>query len=169
MYAFPNIKETGLSSNQFARKCLNEAGVALLYGNCFSRYGEGYVRGCFVNSTKIIEDALNRLEVFLNKDFIPLNENSNFGASSAISKDLIINFTKYNPDFKLHLFGRNKGVLEEWLKSNNILKNIQTINEYEVLDKKFDVVINFIGIGDSTKLKNLVKILFQLQINMMIL
>ena len=62
MYAFPNIKETGLSSNQFARKCLNEAGVALLPGNCFGQYGEGYVRGCFVNSTKIIEDALNRLE-----------------------------------------------------------------------------------------------------------
>ena len=80
-----------------------------------------------------------------------------FGASSAISKDLIINFTKYNPDFKLHLFGRNKSVLEEWLKSNNILKNIQTINEYEafVLDKKFDVVINFIGIGDPTKLKRI--------------
>ena len=80
-----------------------------------------------------------------------------FGASSSISKDLIINFTKYNPDFKLHLFGRNKSVLEEWLKSNNILKNIETINEYEafVLDKKFDVVINFVGIGDPTKLKRI--------------
>ena len=77
-------------------------------------------------------------------------------------QDLIINFTKYNPDFKLHLFGRNKSVLEEWLKSNNILKNIQTINEYEafVLDKKFDVVINFIGVGDPTKLKELVKYYF---------
>jgi len=77
-----------------------------------------------------------------------------FGASSAISKDLIINFTKYNPDFKLHLFARNKSILEEWLNSNNILKNIETINEYEafVLNRKFDVVMNFVGIGDPTKL-----------------
>ena len=80
-----------------------------------------------------------------------------FGASSLISKDLIINFIKHNPDFKLHLFSRNKSILKEWLNSNNILKNIETINEYEafVLNKKFDVVMNFVGIGDPTKLKKI--------------
>ena len=61
MYAFPNIKETGLSSNDFAKKCLNEAGVALLPGNCFGLYGEGYARVCFVNSRSVIKDAIERL------------------------------------------------------------------------------------------------------------
>ena len=81
-----------------------------------------------------------------------------FGASSAISKDLIINFTKYNPDFRLHLFTRKKSILKEWLNSNNILNKIETINEYEafVLNRKFDVVMNFVVIGDPTKLKKIV-------------
>ena len=62
MYAFPNIKKTGLSSNEFSIKCLNEAGVALLPGNCFGRYGEGYARLCFVNSQKVIKEAMTRLD-----------------------------------------------------------------------------------------------------------
>ena len=62
MYVFPNIKKTGLSSNEFSIKCLNEAGVALLPGNCFGRYGEGYARLCFVNSQKVIKEAMTRLD-----------------------------------------------------------------------------------------------------------
>ena len=62
MYAFPNIKETGLSSNEFAKKCLNDAGVALLPGNCFGDNGEGYARVCFVNSESVISDAIDRLK-----------------------------------------------------------------------------------------------------------
>jgi aspartate aminotransferase len=62
MYVFPNIKKTGLSSNEFSKKCLEEAGVALLPGNCFGEYGEGFARLCFVNSQTIIKDAIERLE-----------------------------------------------------------------------------------------------------------
>ena len=61
MYAFPNIKGTGLSSNDFAKKCLDEAEVALLPGNCFGLFGEGYARVSFVNSKSVIKRAIERL------------------------------------------------------------------------------------------------------------
>lgn len=62
IYAFPNIKETGMTSEQFADFALNEAGVALLPGNNFGQHGEGYVRMCYVNSLDNIELALERLD-----------------------------------------------------------------------------------------------------------
>ena len=62
MYVFPNIKKTGLSSDEFSKKCLKEAGVALLPGNCFGEYGEGYARLCFVNSQNIIKEAITKLD-----------------------------------------------------------------------------------------------------------
>lgn len=62
MYVFPNITNTGLSSDEFAEICLTEAGIALLPGNCFGIHGEGYARLCFVNSQKIIKDAIIRLD-----------------------------------------------------------------------------------------------------------
>ena len=43
-YAFPSIKQTGLTSAEFEAKAMNEAGVALLSGSAFGEYGEGYVR-----------------------------------------------------------------------------------------------------------------------------
>mgnify|MGYP003323336198 FL=1 len=42
-YAFPSIKETGLTSMAFETKAMNEAGVALLSGSAFGEYGEGSV------------------------------------------------------------------------------------------------------------------------------
>ena len=66
MYVFPNITKTGLSSDEFSSKCLNEAGLALLPGNCFGTYGEGYARLCFVNSQNVIKDAIMRLDKLFN-------------------------------------------------------------------------------------------------------
>lgn len=60
-YAFPNIGETGLSSQEFERRALNEAGVALLSGSAFGRYGEGHVRLSYANSVHNIQRAVERL------------------------------------------------------------------------------------------------------------
>ncbi len=65
-YVFPNISETGLSSNDFEDRALNEAGVALLAGSAFGAFGEGYVRLSYANSKENIEIAINNLDKFVN-------------------------------------------------------------------------------------------------------
>ena len=60
-YAFPNITGTGMTSGEFERGALQEAGVSLLSGTAFGEYGEGYVRISFANSQENIREALNRL------------------------------------------------------------------------------------------------------------
>ena len=64
-YAFPNVEETGMSSQQFADDLLNKAGVACLTGEAFGEYGDGFVRFSFANSTENIEKALDRIESFV--------------------------------------------------------------------------------------------------------
>jgi aspartate/methionine/tyrosine aminotransferase len=63
-YAFPNIKETGISSKELADKILNEAGVALLPGTAFGPLGEGYLRLSYATSLEQIDRALERLTTF---------------------------------------------------------------------------------------------------------
>ena len=65
-YVFPNISETGLTSNEFEDRALNEAGVALLAGSAFGEFGEGYVRLSYANSKENIEIAINNLDKFVN-------------------------------------------------------------------------------------------------------
>ena len=66
-YAFPSIKGTGISSQEFQDSALNQAGVALLSGTSFGKYGEGYVRLSYANSQENIKKALDRLEDFVAK------------------------------------------------------------------------------------------------------
>ncbi|MDQ3405594.1 MAG: pyridoxal phosphate-dependent aminotransferase [Actinomycetota bacterium] len=57
-YAFPNIKELGLSSGELSDLLLEKAGVAALPGTAFGSYGEGYLRFSYANSTENIRAAL---------------------------------------------------------------------------------------------------------------
>lgn len=63
-YAFPNIRQTGLSSDELALRML-DGGVALLPGSAFGQYGEGYLRLTYTNSLDRIKAALLRMEVVL--------------------------------------------------------------------------------------------------------
>jgi aspartate/methionine/tyrosine aminotransferase len=63
-YAFPNIRETGLSSANLADRILKEAGVALLPGTAFGPGGEGYLRLSYATSLEQLERALERLAPF---------------------------------------------------------------------------------------------------------
>ena len=65
-YAFPNIKGTGLTSTDFANKILQEAGVAVLAGESFGKFGSGYIRISFANSTENLVEAMDRIKTFLN-------------------------------------------------------------------------------------------------------
>jgi len=64
-YVFPNITGTGKTSRELADILLNEAGVACLSGTAFGKYGEGYLRLSYANSSANIEKALKRIETTL--------------------------------------------------------------------------------------------------------
>jgi aspartate aminotransferase len=61
IYAFPNITNTGMSSDEFADFALEKAGVALLPGNNFGEHGEGFIRICYVNTLENIEIAIKKI------------------------------------------------------------------------------------------------------------
>jgi len=60
-YVFPNITGTGMSSTALANFILEEAGVALLPGNSFGDYGDGYLRLSYANSIANIHMGLERI------------------------------------------------------------------------------------------------------------
>jgi aspartate aminotransferase len=64
-YVFPNIRATGLSSTQLAERILDEAGVALLPGSSFGKFGEGYLRLSYANSIENIHKGLERIAEFI--------------------------------------------------------------------------------------------------------
>lgn len=66
-YIFPSIKETGLSSEQFAEQLLRSERVALVPGNAFGDCGEGYIRCSYATSVNKISEALLRIENFTRK------------------------------------------------------------------------------------------------------
>ncbi len=60
-YVFPNIAQTGMTSQQCADFMLYEAGVACLSGTAFGAEGEGFIRFSYANSVENIEEALRRM------------------------------------------------------------------------------------------------------------
>lgn len=64
-YVFPNIKETGMTSRDFADLMMEKAGVALTPGPIFGNYGEGYVRLSYANSIENIEKGVERMRIVL--------------------------------------------------------------------------------------------------------
>jgi aminotransferase len=66
-YAFPSIKKTGLSSDEFAERLLKEELVLVVPGTAFGVGGEGHIRCCYATAMSEIEEALNRIKRFLSK------------------------------------------------------------------------------------------------------
>jgi aminotransferase len=66
-YAFPSIKRTGLTSEEFAEKLLTEEKVVVVPGSAFGPGGEGHVRCCYATSLDKIEEALSRMKRFVAK------------------------------------------------------------------------------------------------------
>ncbi len=66
-YAFPSIKSTGMSSEDFAERLLTEEKVAVVPGSAFGDAGEGYIRCCYATSLPDIEEALSRMKRFLDR------------------------------------------------------------------------------------------------------
>ncbi len=66
-YAFPCVKGTGLSSNEFCLRLLEEQRVACVPGDAFGRGGEGYVRCSYASSMENIREAVRRIGIFMQK------------------------------------------------------------------------------------------------------
>lgn len=65
-YFFVKNPNTPLNSFNFALSLVEKAGLAVVPGSAFSKYGEGYFRISYAYSQKTLEEALDRLETYLN-------------------------------------------------------------------------------------------------------
>lgn len=66
-YVFPCIKRTGMTSEEFCERLLQEEKVACVPGNAFGESGEGYIRCSYAYSIDNIEEALKRIGRFAEK------------------------------------------------------------------------------------------------------
>jgi len=64
-YAFPNVIGTGMNGEEFAKKCMYEAGVALVPGTAFGKTCQDYVRFSFAASQDNISNALENIKKML--------------------------------------------------------------------------------------------------------
>jgi aminotransferase len=66
-YAFPDIAVTGMDEETFAQKLLEEERVAVIPGTAFGPGGEGFVRCSYATAYEKIEEALHRMERFMQR------------------------------------------------------------------------------------------------------
>lgn len=64
-YAFINIEELGMKSEEFANRLLESKQVVVVPGTAFGDSGEGYIRISYATSLEVIEKGLNRIEEFV--------------------------------------------------------------------------------------------------------
>ncbi len=66
-YAFPKVAASGMDDETFAEKLLREEHVAVIPGNAFGPGGDGFVRCCYATAYEKIEEAMQRMERFMNR------------------------------------------------------------------------------------------------------
>jgi aminotransferase len=66
-YAFPSIAASGMSSDDFAMRLLEEEEVAVVPGEAFGPSGEGFIRASYATDYEKIAEALNRIESFMRR------------------------------------------------------------------------------------------------------
>jgi len=66
-YTFPSIRVTGMTSDEFAARLLQEEHVAVVPGTAFGECGEGHVRVCYATSRENLEQALERMYRFMQR------------------------------------------------------------------------------------------------------
>jgi aminotransferase len=66
-YCFPDVTSTGMSSETFVETLLEEEHVACVPGDAFGPSGEGYVRCSYATGLKDIEEAVVRIQRFVDR------------------------------------------------------------------------------------------------------
>ncbi len=69
-YTFPSIENTGLTSEEFAKKLLLEEKVVVIPGSVFGACGEGFIRCAYAVSQYEIKEALERVGRFMDRHHI---------------------------------------------------------------------------------------------------
>ena len=64
-YAFPKVSGTGMNGSEFAKKCMHEAGVAIVPGTAFGKTSIDYVRFSYAASQDNISNALENIKKML--------------------------------------------------------------------------------------------------------
>ncbi|KGK99208.1 hypothetical protein LI82_04045 [Methanococcoides methylutens] len=64
-YAFPSIKSTGLTSDEFAERLLQEQNVVTIPGDIFGDTGAGFLRCAYAASREDIKEAIDRIGIFV--------------------------------------------------------------------------------------------------------
>lgn len=65
-YIFPDIRSTGLTSDEFCVQLLEQQKVACVPGSAFGDAGEGFIRVSYAYSIDHIREAINRIDEFMN-------------------------------------------------------------------------------------------------------
>ena len=63
-YCFPDIRPTGLTSEEFAQQLITEEKVAAVPGHAFGPSGEGFLRCSYATAYAKIEEAVQRIGAF---------------------------------------------------------------------------------------------------------
>ncbi|MEL6271496.1 MAG: aminotransferase class I/II-fold pyridoxal phosphate-dependent enzyme, partial [Chloroflexota bacterium] len=66
-YAFPAVRSTGMSAEEFCEELLREEQVAVVPGSAFGESGTGFIRASYTNSEENIALALERMERFVQR------------------------------------------------------------------------------------------------------
>jgi len=66
-YAFPSIAASGMTSEEFSLRLLEEEKVAVVPGSAFGAGGEGFVRCSYATAYEKIEEALERMARFVQR------------------------------------------------------------------------------------------------------
>ena len=64
-YAFPSVRSTGLTSEEFCQRLLREKNVACVPGTAFAPSGEGYIRCSYATAIDKLNIALERMAAFV--------------------------------------------------------------------------------------------------------
>ncbi len=64
-FVFPNVKNTGMNGEEFTKKCLQEAGVAMIPGTAFGKFATHNVRFNFATSKENISKAIEKIDKIL--------------------------------------------------------------------------------------------------------
>ena len=66
-YVFPSIARTGLTSEEFCERLLNEERVACVPGTAFGACGEGHIRCSYATAVDKLNLALEKMEKFMRR------------------------------------------------------------------------------------------------------
>ncbi|NLK45466.1 MAG: aminotransferase class I/II-fold pyridoxal phosphate-dependent enzyme [Treponema sp.] len=64
-YMFPDIRSTGMTSEEFATEAIKKHNVAVVPGTCFGVGGEGFIRCCYATNINKLKEALRRIKTLV--------------------------------------------------------------------------------------------------------